>query len=177
MNAGPIDQEHPCENEVRKVRHAPGNRPNQAVYAQIGQREEKTAHVLECRLANRIVKAEALRDRLEFLSFRLDEDLHDLHLACRWADRIALCQKRLADETEEIGRLWLELWRGVAAALLKGDPVTKLDRFFFWALPYLEPVLRGEVTYAELDAGYDWAAERFRLEFAARMRALCKQKG
>ena len=136
-----------------------------ALHQQIRKQELQTNYAVECRLANQLVRGEEIRRRLSLLHFWLDQDWQDLWQACRWADRIDLCEHRLARDREEIRLLWQALWQRVAEAMLGGERISPLDKFFFLARPYLEGVLAGEITYAELDARYDWDGEGFKPGF------------
>ncbi len=133
-----------------------------AFHQRVRKQEVQTTHAVECRLANQLVRGEEIRRRLSLLHFRLDQDWYDLWQASRWADRIELCERRLARDSEEIRVLWQALWQQVAEAMLGGESITPLDKFFFLARPYMEAVLAGEISYAELDAGYDWEGEGFK---------------
>lgn len=140
-------------------------RDQPALYEQVQEREAATNYALECRLANQIVRGEELKRRLSLLDYHLDQDLHNLWQACRWADRIELCRTRLEKDKKEIHANWLAIWRRVARSYIAGEEVSALDAFFFQAWPYVDRVLAGEIAFAELDAGYDWDKGCFRRKF------------
>ncbi len=139
--------------------------PAPGLHQQVRESGELTIYARECRLANQIVRSEELRRRLEFLDYCLDQDIHDLWQAGRWAERYELCLRRLARDAEEIAALWQGIWRGVAGAFAAGREVPALDRFFFLAKAYLPRVLAGEVTFSQLEAGYDWERGCFHPDF------------
>lgn len=124
--------------------------------------------MMECRLAGLIHRCETIRQREAALIGQLDEEAYDLWQACRWADRLDRCRRRLAVDQDEITRLWQEIWRRVTGLMASGQEPTELDRFFFWAWPFRSKLMRGDLSLVELDGGYDWLRGCFRPEFSAR---------